>query len=177
MQRADPRFPLRGKMNERAHDKHERCGGIGASECEMQAVFAYWRTISADCLAAPQVQLVQECASLISSTSEEWRRAVDGDAAAAVNLALRMGKPSAVTLRVDLVMTLLLRAACEDSAAALVMAHRLTSMPLDLRIRARLAASWLIHCVWLGSRRRDRSIAVQLPDGKPPKSKSEEERP
>jgi hypothetical protein len=164
-------------MNERIHDKHESCGGIGPSESEVEAVLAYWRTISADRLEAPQKQLVQERASLISSTSEEWSRAVHGDAAAAVNLALRMGKPARVTFRLDLVMTLLLRAACEDSAAALVMAHRLNSMPLDFRIRSGLATSWLIHCVWLGSRRRDRPIACHSPAGKPSKSKPEDERP
>ena len=59
-----------------------------------------------------------------------------------------------MTCWVDLVMTLLLRTAIEDAAAATVLAHRRNAMPLAFKTRSKLATSWLVHCVWLGSRRR-----------------------
>jgi hypothetical protein len=117
----------------------------------------YWRTIAAYAFTADERDDVLACMSRITSTMTDWRSAIGGDAAAAVGLALRMGAPKVLSPRVDVVMTVLLRSAFEDHVAALVMAHRLGTMPLeDDYERARLAASWLIHGVWLESRRQRR---------------------
>ena len=114
-----------------------------------------WRTVPAEGFTIERRNLVLECMSHISSTMTGWRRAVGGDAAAAVRIAIRMGNPPVLSPKVDLIMTVLLRSAFEDHAAALVLAHRLNAAPLeDRRIRAHLADSWLSYGVWLASRRR-----------------------
>jgi hypothetical protein len=81
-----------------------------------------------------------------ASTMDVWRKAVGGDAASAMGLALRMEIPSAITPRTDIVMTVLLHNALRGSAgAALVLSNLLRRMPIDRAVRGRLAASWLAH--------------------------------
>jgi hypothetical protein len=117
----------------------------------------YWRVLPANRFEAETKENLLACISRISATSDEWGRAIRGDPAAAVSLALYLETPSRVTYRVDLVMTMLLRAAIDNAAAATVMAHRLNAMPLNFKKRSKLATSWLLHCIWLGSRRRHRA--------------------
>ncbi|WP_354079667.1 hypothetical protein [Bradyrhizobium sp. S3.5.5] len=113
--------------------------------------------LPAERFGAEAKQNLLTCISRISATSDEWRKAIGGDAAAAVDLALHLGTPVMLGHRVDLTMTLLLRAALDDSAAATAMADRLSAMPFDLRKRSKLATSWLLHSIWLENRRRRRS--------------------
>jgi hypothetical protein len=51
-----------------------------------------------------------------------------------------------------------------------VLAHKLNVMPVDRFQRARLATSWLVHNVWLASRRQHssarRSVYFYVPRGK-----------
>jgi hypothetical protein len=117
----------------------------------------YWRMLPANRFEAEAKESLLACIKRISATSDEWRRAIRGDAAAAVSLALRLGTPSMVTYKVALVMTLLLRAAIDDAAAATVMANRLNAMPLNFKRRSKLATSWLLHCILLDSRRHRRA--------------------
>lgn len=135
------------------HDDHRRRVSRGQRDDGEHALI-YWRTLPADRFKAETRRSLVECISHISATSDEWRQAIRGEAAAAVSLALRLESPAKVTYRVDLVMTLLVRAAIDDAAAATVLAHRLNAMPLAFETRSKLATSWLLHCIWLGSRRR-----------------------
>jgi hypothetical protein len=79
--------------------------------------------------------------------------------------------PDEITYPVDARMTLLAHTALNGSAgAALVLAHMLRQMPLEQKLKSRLATSWLTHNLLLaypelagtGRLRRRRSIAAQL---------------
>lgn len=72
-----------------------------------------------------------------------------------------VGSPARIGARVDLVMTTLLHCALENAAVAEVLAHALQRMPIAPRERARIAASWLVHRIWLSGRRRN--IAPRRP--------------
>ncbi len=134
------------------------------------ATLAYWRRFPAEDFDDERREEISRCVVRISSTIEDWRAAIRGDAAAAVNLVLRIRTPHEITARLDLAMTVLANCAFDDPAAALVLAHKLNVMPLDRRERARLATSWLVHNVWLESRRRRssarRSVDFRGPNGK-----------
>lgn len=126
---------------------------------------SYWRRFPAESFDDALKADVLDCVNRISSTIAEWRSAIHGDAGAAVALALRIKAPTVIGLKLDLAMTVLLRTAFENAAAAVVMSHVLRKMPLESHDRARLATSWLVHNIWLGSRPRifaRRSIAAQL---------------
>lgn len=126
----------------------------GADKEDWPAVLSYWRTIAAEAFDDGRRAQVAECISRISSTSPEWQAAINGDAAVAAGLVLRLEPPPRISGGVDLVMTILLNTAFGDAGAALVLAHGLRKMPLDPRLRARLATSWLVHNVWLKHRNR-----------------------
>lgn len=142
---------------------HDHDGDQGKHEGRGQAdhgenALVYWRMLPANRFVEAELrEQLGTCISHISAASEEWCRAIGGDAAAAVTLALRLGTPAMVSYRVDLAMTMLLRAALDDAAAATAMAHRLSAMSLHPRKRSKLATSWLLHSIWLDSRRRSQS--------------------
>jgi hypothetical protein len=145
------------EMSGHGHDgSHREYEGRGQRD-DGENALVYWRMLPANRIGTEAKQTLLTCISHISATSDEWRKAIRGDAAAAVSLALRLETPSMMSYRVDLVMTLLLRAALDDAAAATVMAHRLAAMPLNAKTRSKLATSWLLHCIWLDSRRQRRS--------------------
>lgn len=52
--------------------------------------------------------------------------------------------PETVGMKVDFGMTVLLSCAFDDAAAALVLSMKLRQMPLNPRLRKRLATSWLV---------------------------------
>jgi hypothetical protein len=129
------------------------------------ATLSYWRRFAAESFNDALKTDVVDCVNRISSTIPEWRKAILGDAGAAVALALRIKAPTVIGVKLDLAMTVLLRTAFENAAAAFVMSHVLRKMPLDPRDRARLATSWLVYNIWLGNRPRTfarRSIPAQL---------------
>jgi hypothetical protein len=127
---------------------------------------SYWRRFAAEIFDDALKADVLDCVSRTSSTIPEWRKAILGDAGAAVALALRIKAPAVIGVKLDLAMTVLLRCAFDDAAAAVVMSHVLRKMPLDPHDGGRLATSWLVHNIWLGNRRprafARRSIASQL---------------
>jgi hypothetical protein len=83
---------------------------------------------------------------MFMSTIKEYRSAIAGDAACAARIALRMVVPDEIGYPTDARMTLLLHSALRGSAgAALVMAHMLRKMPLDHKLKNRLATSWLVR--------------------------------
>lgn len=79
-----------------------------------------------------------------SRTVTTLRLALAGDAAAAVAVTLPMKAPEAISYPVDVAMSVLLNAALDgDAACALVLSNMLSRMPIEQRVRDRLAASWL----------------------------------
>jgi hypothetical protein len=137
----------------------------GGGDNKWPTTLSYWRRFAAESFDDALRADVLDCVNRISSTIPEWRNAILGDAGAAVALALRIKAPAVIGVKLDLAMTVLLRTAFENAAAALVMSHVLRKMPLDQHDRARLATSWLVYNIWLGSRPRTfarRSIAAQL---------------
>jgi hypothetical protein len=144
--------------------------GTTADGDDWPAALAYWRTLPAEDFDGERRGEISRCVGRISSTIENWRLAISGDAVAAVKLALRIHKPREITARLDLAMTVLLNGAFDNPAAALELAHKLNVMPLDRSQRARLATSWLVHNVWLASRRQyssaRRSVDFRAPRGK-----------
>ena len=138
-------------MNDNFDDGHER--KQAAVDNNTPAMLRIWRTVPPNRMSTAERALIADCVSGVSATSNDWRRALGGDAASAIYLALRMDTPAKLTWRVDLVMTVLSHVAFEDETAALVMAHRLNAMPIEPELRAELATSWLLYGVQLGSRR------------------------
>jgi hypothetical protein len=134
------------------------------------ATLAYWRKFPAEDFDDERREELSRCVVRISSTIEDWRAAISGDAGAAVSLVQHIRTPHEITARLDLAMTVLLNCAFDDPAAALVLAHKLNVIPLDRRERARLATSWLVHNLWLESRKRRasarRSVDFRSPRGK-----------
>jgi hypothetical protein len=149
------------------------------SDCRVEddtawrGALSWWRCLPADAFDDTRKACLEDSVVRISSTIEEWRKAIGGDAAAAVNIALRTRSPAAVTPRLDLAMTVLLRCALKNPGAAFVLSVLIRRMPLPDGHKNRIAASWLVHNLLLaypglqrtGRLRRRRSIAFQLLHG------------
>ena len=83
---------------------------------------------------------------LFMTNIKKWRGAIAGDAACAVGIALRMKIPDKINYPVDARMTMPTHTALNGSAgAALILAHILRQMPLDPKLKNRLATSWLVR--------------------------------
>jgi hypothetical protein len=114
--------------------------------CEWPRALLLWRTVPAHGFDFMRRAAVTDCMRRTSSTIDVWRKALGGDAASAMGMALRMEIPSEITARTDFVMTVLLHNALRGSAgAALVLSCLLRRMPIDDVLRRRLATSWLAH--------------------------------
>ncbi|MGJ4941448.1 hypothetical protein ACQR1W_12815 [Bradyrhizobium sp. HKCCYLS1011] len=120
-----------------------------------QDALAFWRSYTAEMFNDALKEQVRDCVAHTSSTIEEWRAAVRGDAAAAIKIALGMRMPEEVNARLDLTMTVLLAAAFKDAVAAPVMAHLLNKAPLHPIDRIGLSTSWMLHNIWCESRIRN----------------------
>lgn len=120
-----------------------------------QDALSFWRGYPAEMYDRALKQQVRDCVARISSTSKDWRAAIRGDAAAAIEIALRMRMPEDIGARLDLTMTVLLVAAFEDAAAASVMAYLVNRAPLDPIDRTGLCTSWQLHKIWCESRIRN----------------------
>lgn len=120
-----------------------------------QDALLYWRSFTAEMFDHALKQEVRDSVARISSTIEDWRAAIRGDAAAAIKVALSMRMPEEVDAKLDLTMTVLLSVALDDAAAASVMAHLVSRAPLDPVDRAGLGTSWLIHKIWCESKIRN----------------------
>jgi hypothetical protein len=106
--------------------------------------FELWRLIPARAFDQSRKYAVGAYIGTCAAGDVEWRRAIAGDAACAVRLALRMEVPDEISYSIDARMTLLVFAALNGSpAAALVLANLLRRMPLDGPNKYRLADSWL----------------------------------
>jgi hypothetical protein len=116
---------------------------------------SYWRRIGPDSFDEAMRAKLTKSLRDISPTSPKWRRALQGDVATACGLALKLKLPISMGIQTDIAMTLLLRVAVDNAAAALVMSHILRRVPLPSEDRARLSALWSVHQIWLESRRGD----------------------
>lgn len=123
---------------------------------EWHAALAAWREHSAEMFDDELKQQVRSCVKRIQTTIGDWRAAIDGDAAAAVKVALRLQMPETINVRLDLAMTVLTAASFEDAAAAAVLADLVESAPLDPVDRTAISTSWRVHKIWCESRIRNR---------------------
>jgi hypothetical protein len=117
-------------------------------------IIAYWRRFPANFFNEAMQKEVADVLRTVSSTSPEWTDALQGDAAAATGLVLRLKLPSRIGIKTDIAMTVLLRTAFENAGAAAVMSHMLQRMPLHQVDRTNLSTSWQVQNIWLKSRRR-----------------------
>jgi len=106
--------------------------------------YELWRTLAASEFDEVRKLEIACHVGMFMSTIKEYRCAIAGDAACAARIALRMAVPDEIDYPTDARMTLLLHSVLSGSAgAALVMAHMLRKMPLDHKLKHRLAGSWL----------------------------------
>ncbi|WP_247354167.1 hypothetical protein [Bradyrhizobium sp. 160] len=127
------------------------------------AVLTYWRSLPAETFDQCLQDEVASCVRGVMTTMGDLRSAIEGDAATACSLALRMTIPARIGPHVDLVMTTLLNCAFVNPGAALVLSNRLEQMPLPWRRRARLSTSWKVYNIYLARRSYGRrSIPVAL---------------
>ncbi|WP_398466506.1 hypothetical protein [Tardiphaga sp.] len=105
---------------------------------------AYWRTFGRpEYDTVRRILLSCEVGGILASDAL-WRRAITGDAASSIAIALTMRIPQTVTMPVDVRMSILLNAALTgDPACALVMGNMLSRMPLGAGHRERLTRSWV----------------------------------
>lgn len=111
----------------------------------------YWREFAAEMYDASLREEVRDCTRRIKSTIAEWNAAVNGNAEAAVKIALKMRMPVELDTRHDLVMTTLLNSAFHDAKAASVMADLVQLAPLDPVDCMGIATSWRVHKIYLES--------------------------
>lgn len=108
------------------------------------APFAYWRTFGRPDYGIVRRLQLSCVVGAVFATEDVWKRAVAGDAACSVAIALTMRIPVEVTPPVDVRMSILLNAALAgDAACASVMGNMLMRMPLASPLRERLSSSWL----------------------------------
>jgi hypothetical protein len=108
-------------------------------------VAALWRTKSADGFDEADMAAMTRCFNVVALHGEaRWFEAVQGNAAAACGIALRM--PNEWVFSLDLAMTAVALCALKgNSAAALVVSTILRRQPGADRNTARLATSWLVQ--------------------------------
>jgi hypothetical protein len=128
---------------------------------EWDAALAHWRAYPAEQFDDELKQQVRSCVKRIHTTIDDWRAAIEGDAAAAVKVALRIRMPETITARLDLAMTVLAAAAFEDANAAAVLAHLVDRAPLDPVDKTGISTSWLVHKIWCESRILNRRRSLQ----------------
>jgi hypothetical protein len=109
---------------------NESAGGA-AEDTAWSGALSWWRCLPADGFDDERKAHLERCVTNITSTIEVWRKAIGGDAAAAVNIALLMGSRPAVTPGTDLAMTVLLRCALKNSCAAFIMSVLIRRMPIE----------------------------------------------
>lgn len=107
-------------------------------------VLRYWRTISAETFDDATKADVMTFVRATASTIPEWQRAISGDAEAAIGMVFHCRAPTSIGVKVDFPMTVLLSFAFDDPGAALILSHKLHQMPLQPRLRTKLAASWQV---------------------------------
>jgi len=108
------------------------------------SVLHYWRTIPAEVFDDETKTEVIAFVRGTTSTIPEWQRAISGDAAAAIGMVMHCKAPTSIGIKVDFPMTVLLSYAFDDPGAALMLSNKLRQMPLEARLRTKLATSWQV---------------------------------
>jgi hypothetical protein len=105
----------------------------------------WWRQLPADIFTGTHVRVIRKAlAGLFILNELRWRDAVNGDAAAAIGVALRVGKRRSTTAPVtDLVMSAVLLAALSGDAAATLTLATMIKRKGARGERNALIASWL----------------------------------
>jgi hypothetical protein len=117
-------------------------------EAAYASPLAWWRTLPSDAFRDAERLLLLATLDQISllDGGDDFTAALQGDAAAAIEVAFSLMPIEEVTLKADIAMTALLRCALErNAAAALVLAQVLGLTELGHPFATELAASWLTH--------------------------------
>lgn len=122
-------------------------------------VLKYWRTISAEAFDDATKAEVIAFVRATATTIPEWQLAISGDAEAAIDMVMHCKAPSSIGIRVDFPMTVLLSCAFKDPKAALLLSQKLRQMPLEARLRTKLATSWQVANLLLSLRRPPKGAA------------------
>ena len=128
-------------MREIYNGDHERGEACGESWPD---ILSYWRTISAEEFDDATKDEVMTFVRATTSTIPEWQSAISGDAKAAIDMVMHCGAPPSIGIKIDFPMTVLLSVAFDDPGAALIISQKIRQMPLEARLRAKLAASWQV---------------------------------
>jgi hypothetical protein len=131
---------------------NRECGDEATGE-PWPSVLNYWRTISAEAFDDATKAEVIAFVRATTSTNPEWRSAISGDAEAAISMVMHCKAPISISIRVDFPMTVLLSCAFDDPGAAHMLSRKLSQMPLEARLRTKLATSWQVANLLLSLRR------------------------
>lgn len=115
-----------------------------------------WRTVSPRFFDTELVVAARDSLRAIAMIDEPtWRAAADGDAVAAVGLALRLVPGKSSSTAYQLIMTALVACAAEgNTAACVVMAFILQKRVEVTPLHQRLSASWALRAVEIRSQQR-----------------------
>jgi hypothetical protein len=116
-------------------------------------ILSYWRIIPAEAFDDATKAEVIAFVRATTSTIPEWQRAISGDAEAAIGMVMHCKTPTSIGVKVDLPMTVLLSCAWDDPGAALMLFNKLSAMPIEPRLRTKLATSWQVASLLLSLRR------------------------
>lgn len=125
-------------------DNGDRGRGDDATGEPWPGILSYWRIIPAEAFDDATQAEVIAFVRATTSTIPEWQRASSGDAQAAIGMVIHCKAPTSISIKVDFPMTVLLSCAFDDPGAALMLANKLGQMPLDPRLRTKLATSWQV---------------------------------
>jgi hypothetical protein len=125
-------------------DNGDRGRGDEAAGEPWPGVLNYWRTIPAEAFVDATKAEVITFVGSTTTTIPEWRRAISGDAEAAISMVMHCKVPTSIGIKVDFPMTVLLSGAFDDPGAALMLSHKLRQMPLEAHLRTKLATSWQV---------------------------------
>jgi hypothetical protein len=152
---------MKTKNNAVARTQH--CHPAKAHKTSGERPLGWWRTIPAEEFDPSRVKVLRAMLSTIAILDEPaWSSATDGDAVAAIGLALRLNPARSTSTAYDLIMTSLAICATEGNAAAcLVMSHILRKIPGAGKTEARIATSWLAHAFNQLLDRRAKAVGVE----------------
>jgi hypothetical protein len=124
-----------------------------------------WRTLRADQTERRDLAAIDD---LLSRTAilgrSDWRAAVEGDAAAAIRLAISFFPIDEITPQVDLAMIALLRRAIGgDAAAAAALSLVLRNLPGRFALHQDISKSWLVRNVLSAYGKSARPLGPHLP--------------
>jgi len=125
-------------------DNDDRGRGDDAPGELWPCVLSYWRTIPAESFDDATKAAVITFVRSTTTTIPEWQRAISGDVEAAIGMVMHCKAPNSLGAKVDFPMTMLLSFAFDDPGAALILCFKLQQMPLEARLRTKLAASWQV---------------------------------